>query len=1152
MAAKTLPFHPRSGRSGVALVVTLISLSILVVLLVGFVASMSLEQKAAHSFEDTQRTKLIAQGAVSHAVDLLRTNIPDPALLSETTASAPGENWVVNPGRLTVLKSNAAAKYILLHTGEVTSAPEAGQPRDAESVDLNAPLPGDTVPAITGTAAGVGAARPPMRVKWVNLLGDPTAPAGADNRLIGRYAFWIDDECARVNFNTALGKPAPTGGTKFGDQLSGNSSINPPSPGFVTPLFDRGDSTVTYGGGNRAWSLGRPQSVNLDSLFDQPGQLLADKLLSYTFLHGFARYPQAILDFVNVPDPHAWLDQHRFDLTFYNRSPEFNTFGKSRFFTSYVPLSLEGGPAYQHPFVFDPSGSFTGDASSPEILHLNSLFGTFGFTSTVTNDDDGTTTVGGNAINRMQVEMLLGYMRRTWPGYGNASFFSKYGEAECRQIALNAVLMARMATAPIGTDLATFSKDWSVRSTSVNYAPDSDELPGNTPERFYWRYTINGQPKLMLPQMPGPYITEVRLFAKAVPASKTASSSAGDNSAPPKNDPTALSTYSSPVYLQYYYEVEYYMNPLGPVVDISEFPIRMDYLDLTAAGPKPNGTTLSRNQQFGPTDPSDNRAARNWNTAANMARLVILPEPGTTLGPAGSKYSGTEVPNRRVVRSPIFTVGQRTTTVPRVTDSDYTDWDPQPFDGAKAATASLNLQFRPGMGVLSAPGRPRQMIPLGETSADTLKATYSVSLQPTGRELAVSWQINDPRLSWDLKQWTANVQGPGASSSIGTPGAENKKSNGTPLEPSETSTERSKFRYIQRAPTGAKIGSYALDRGDEYETAGRTASPGYWSFLHTGIQAGVPWRTLDLGPVANSNTLPDWLLLDLFGPTYPMAHDQWKIDSTLPDQFSTASYMNSTAGQVNLNSRIYPQNEFFRPPARKQPLTAVFKNLRSDGEVASLVDSIDAYQTDTTVFGYIGELTNVSGYAGSGATAWDKESLLRNMAGCLTTKSNTFGVWGVAQSIKKAAKNSGNDKFEKGDSVLAEKRFYALVERYVWPGRDGVPGNAHLTGSGTWDRLAQQRGNISTSDGITGTLFQLPGSPPLFRVAGQARLQLDANADHVGTYPQFDGPERVSMNPYTQAALGKVAWTKSTLEGAYNPPQAAIKYRVVYFKYLDQ
>lgn len=1149
-------------ESGIALVITLIALSILVVLLVGFVSSMSLERQAAHSFEETQRAKLIAQGAVSHAVDLLRTNIPDPALLSETTASAPGENWVINPGRLTVLKSNTAPKYIPLHTGEVTTPPAAGQPRDAESVDLNAPLPGDTVPAITGTAAGTGSARPPMRVKWVNLISDPTTPASATNRLVGRYAFWIDDECARVNFNTALGKPVPSSGTKFGDQLSGSSAYPP----AVTPLFDRGDSSVVYDSSNvRSWSLGRPQSVNLDSFFDQPNQLLADKLLSYTFLHGFARYPQAILDFVNVPDPHAWLDQHRWDLTFYNRSPEFNTFGKSRYFTTFVPLSLEGGPNYQLPFIYDPSGTFSGQDNSPEILHLGALLGTFGAGANVV-DDDATTTSGNNVMNQMQVDMILGYMRKTWPGYGNASFFTKYGEAECRQIALNILLMARMATTTIDTSsLTKFSNDWAMRSTSVDHIPDSDYMAGRTPERFYWRPIVNGSERLMLPQMPGPHITEVRLIARSVPVKTLPTAIPNDLSAPPQNDPTSLANFKNfvkPVYIQYYYEVEYYMEPGGPVLDLQQFPIRMDYLDLTASGPRPNGQTLSITQQFGPTDETDTRAAKNWNTAGNLALLATLPPPNTTLGPQGSAFDGAAVPNRRLIQSPVFTVGQKATAVPDIEGSDYSAWTPQPFDANKGSSVSLKIRFRPGMGILVPPatpggtpggiGRPRQMIPMGKTGDDTLQGQFTVDMLSATSKQIMSWQISDPRLSWDLKQWTAYVDGPGdpdkLGREIGTPGLENQTKDGVPIEPPENASQRSKFRYIQRAPAGATLNGYALDRGDEYQTAGRTASPGYWSMIHTGMQSGVPYRTLDLGPASAQNNPPDFLLLDLFGPTYPMVHDQWKIDSTLPDQFSTASYMNSTAGQVNLNSRIYPQNAFFSPPARTQPLTAVFKNLRSDSDVAALVDSIGTYQNDTTVFNYVGELANVPGYSGSGQTQWEKEALLRNMAGCLTTKSNTFGVWGVAQSVKKLAKNTTNDQFENGDVVVAEKRFYALVERYVWPGRDGVPGNAHLADSGTWDHLAQQRATISTTDGITDTLFQLPGSPPLFRNAGQTRLSLDVT----GTYPIFDGPERVATNKYAAAALGTVAWSKSSLEDAYNPPQAAIKYRVVYFKYLDQ
>ena len=37
--------------------------------------------------------------------------------------------------------------------GEVTTPPDPAKPRDADSIDLNQPLPGQTTPAITGTAA---------------------------------------------------------------------------------------------------------------------------------------------------------------------------------------------------------------------------------------------------------------------------------------------------------------------------------------------------------------------------------------------------------------------------------------------------------------------------------------------------------------------------------------------------------------------------------------------------------------------------------------------------------------------------------------------------------------------------------------------------------------------------------------------------------------------------------------------------------------------------------------------------------------------------------------------------------------------------------------------------------------------------------------
>ena len=152
---------------------------------------------------------------------------------------------------------------------------------------------------------------------------------------------------------------------------------------------------------------------------------------------------------------------------------------------------------------------------------------------------------------------------------------------------------------------------------------------------------------------------------------------------------------------------------------------------------------------------------------------------------------------------------------------------------------------------------------------------------------------------------------------------------------------------------------FSLNRPDEYNSRSRVSSIGYWSVLHTGIQNLQPWRTMDLGGgVSNVSGPPDWLLLDLLGATYPMQHDQWRINSTLPDEFSTVSFMNSTAGQVNLNSKIYPQgNQYFQAPPRRAPLEAVFKNLRSDSELNDLLDGIDAVRI---LLDHLGDAAHVS------------------------------------------------------------------------------------------------------------------------------------------------------------------------------------------------
>ncbi|NNE92947.1 MAG: hypothetical protein HKN23_14985 [Verrucomicrobiales bacterium] len=1105
------------NKRGGALIMTILIISMMTILITAYLASMQIEQKASHAFANTQRAKMIAQGTVSHAIDLLRSNIPEPSGIDENAATAPGENWSTNPGRLTVFDASGNVRHIALHSGEVTRPPSSTLDPNVHSVDLNEPLPGDDEPMIAMALHDDGspdysAGPPEMRVNWVPILKKPGQSASKDNPIVGRYAFWMDDETAKINYNVALGKPQPNDDPQqFYHQYD---------MGMVTPLFRRGAGDVEFNQGSRdrEWALGKLRSVNLDVLFQNPTDLNHNQLLAHAWLRGFSRYPEAIVDFVEEPDPWKWYAGNKFNLTFYSRGPEFNAFGRPRLVTTNIPLSLEAGPLYQLPYVYNDPATSELDGLEGGTLHLHSLMGSLGFTHVI-NDEDLGRVHAANIINRAQLDLLMRYFHRKWPGYGNASFVDKYGELECYQIALNMLAMARNATTVMSGNINRGSRDWAWRTTSVNYSPHGRERPRANPERYYWQIEPRSEPGTkvpMTPQTPGPHIMEVRLKFRPVQAG-------------------APGRYR----IQYRYETEYYMHGFGPVLQLWRFPTKVDYFHVTARGAGKNVE-----QKFGPTTAEEGltRADRDWNFRRTLGRLRATAGRRVRIGPLGGLQNSR---NRILVSSPPRAIG------------NGRNWAHGPnggtvFNAAQGRRVKIDLKWRLGMGVNPGWPRPRQMIPIGEREEDTLDASFELDLR-AGDEYTISWQIIDPRLSWNKLSWTKEEAEGG---DVGTPGVENE------AEPLEFSSEKSKFRYIQRGPgtmtdpreDPGKGKRYRINRPDEYNSRSRVSSKGYWSFIHTGIQNLAPYRTIDLGggnsnPNDNGATPPDYLLLDLLGATYPMQHDQWRINSTLPDEFSTVSFMHSTAGQINLNSKIYPQNNYFQAPVRKKPLEAVFKYLRSDSEVRRLVDGVTRYQEDD-YFRYIGEIAKVENFlrADSNATQWQNEDIIRNMAGCLTTKSNCFGLWGVSQVVQKSREHTDWGNFEDRDRVLAEKRFFAVIERYIWPGKDGIPGNGHFNSTGIWDKIAVQRQQIPRDGTTTDTLYHLPGSPPMRKVGRSLRLRLDL----AGTYPVYDGPQPVTMGRYTRRALGNVAWEQSTLEHAYNPPQAVIKYKVVYFKYLDE
>lgn len=1041
----------REARNGgTALVIVLSVLTLLSILVLGFVWSMSTERNSARSVEAGFRTRLVAQGALSHAMELLRSNIPDPAPPGVSALEARAVHWVTNPGQLTLI-GPSGVKQIALHTGAAPD-PEEDESFDARSTDLNRPIPGTARAPIAMAENEDGETkgkRPPMRVAWVPVLADPSRPPAGDNPMTGRYAFWIDDESSRLNISVALGKPdlaadvdLPGGGDNWRRQLAA---------GDVTPRFQlTGIHEETAAGGPRI-SLGHPWSQNIDVLFDGGGEAPIDLIRLYheNRVHGFRRYPDAILPFVELPEPEkrAWWDRSQWNITFYSRSPEFTPFGKSRFFLLNRPTPPVCGPAYQVPFELAAGG-----------VHVPALYGFPADQVSVAEADETEESKKRREdlakLTQDSGKALMEHLSAKWPGYGE-SFADKYGKDEAAQIALNILLMSRFATA--------HSAEARGPIASLNYGGKQQRNGATIPDKFFWhlddRFEVDFKKPPMLPQTPGPHLNEIKFIVR------------------PEE---TIVDGERRVRLRYRYEAEYYQHPQNVLSAGAPvpYPVKVDYLRLAVGK-----SGAEKEQEFDQEDWDD----------PNLRKLHTAPPPAIDAGDL----------NYRVVSSR----ERRFTSDPHLVEAG----DEVLLDPFQDSPCEMRINLRVGLGFLDGPW-VKDMIPLALNEDDeieqdfaTLSAKFEIDLSRLEPEYSVSWEVTDPRVHWKPNDpyaetggdWVARI----GEDSMGTANVKQ------PPEPG--SDETSTFRYLE--PGG----------GDEFQADTRFPSAGYLSMIHTGIRNRVPWRTLSLEQ--SKDSLPDWLAIELPGPTFPV-RPGLGASRSLPDHWMAVSYQNSTAGKVNLNTKVYPESQWFAPPPRIKPLRAVFHHLREEPEIDTLLEQITEYQSSGQPFRYIGELTKLPAYA-TGDTRWQKEMLLRNLASCLTTQSNTFGVWGAAQTVQKAKGNTEYAAFQPGDAVLGEKRFFALIERYIWPGRDGIPGNAHVDQQGVWDRAGKDEGKK----------IDHPGKVP--------------NSAESSVWATLDGPDSV-VAPYPHA-MGTQAHEKSSLTESDNPPQAVVKYRVVYYKYLD-
>ena len=185
-------FH---NRRGVALILTLTILAIVLILLMAFITSMRTERVAAKGYTDYVKAKLLADAAVNEAIGFIQQGTP------LQTDTPPTSFWTA-PG-LALTFQNGTFSTVPLYS-------IANGPIDYTNLNVNGLITGSN--AIISANSGI-------YVQWVNVSTNAAAP-DATHPLIGRFAYWVDDEATKINLNSANVRDPLNGNTTNSSRLS--------------------------------------------------------------------------------------------------------------------------------------------------------------------------------------------------------------------------------------------------------------------------------------------------------------------------------------------------------------------------------------------------------------------------------------------------------------------------------------------------------------------------------------------------------------------------------------------------------------------------------------------------------------------------------------------------------------------------------------------------------------------------------------------------------------------------------------------------------------------------------------------------------------------------------------------------------------------
>ena len=470
------------NQKGAALVIVLALLIVILGLAVTFLNRVSIERTSSASYASAANTRQLADTAVNLVQGQIRAattqgdNIAwasQPGMI-RTYGSGSGNSSTASSTFLTAFKLYSANNMVQTSSATLTTedAPASTWAADkAVWTDLNAPVTvtyngTDTVqfpiidPAVIGSVTGLSinsttgptvvtgnttTRRLPMPVRWLYVTqngsiiaasgtGNTTTISGANattNPIVGRIAFWTDDETSKININTAAG------------DLQGLGSTNPGSFWDIPRMsstFDKALATNQPVKNEFQRYPGHPATVSLSSVFttltrDQIAQI-APRITSGKSAGGTAStYKSPATNSLDTDRLYASTDELAFLPTRADQSALLTDLSKIGFLltaTSRAPeLNLFGKPRIALWPLNENAASRT--AVDKLIAFCSSMNATTPYFFQRSNSQNSTADA---SISRNT--QLYGYLQnfssKLIPGFGGQSFTTKYGVNDTNQI----------------------------------------------------------------------------------------------------------------------------------------------------------------------------------------------------------------------------------------------------------------------------------------------------------------------------------------------------------------------------------------------------------------------------------------------------------------------------------------------------------------------------------------------------------------------------------------------------------------------------------------------------------------------------------------------------------------------------------------------